>query len=381
MAGGRGSRRTSAPVTREIPVAHDIQMPGYTITISPGILESAGMFIHAATKGHRHAIISDLAVAARYGTQLLDSFPPGEAVLLSFHGGEPAKTRETWARLTDEMAEAGIGRDGAVVSLGGGVAADLAGFVAATFMRGIPVAHVPTSLLAMVDASIGGKTGVDIPSGKNLVGAFHQPSAVIVDPLCLESLPPEELRAGLAEVLKHGAIADAAYFERVVAALPALLGADGARSSEMLDVIRRAIAIKCDVVRRDERESGLRHILNFGHTIAHALELVSHFSVPHGEAVAIGMGIEARIAEKLGVAARGTAERVEFAIAATGLPVGRPAHLAPEAILAATTRDKKARSGAARYALPTRVGGMAQGDGSWTVPVPDAVVLDVLFGR
>lgn len=380
MAGDGSSRRTSAPVTREIPVAHDIQMPGYTITISPGIIESAGMFIHAATKGHRHAIISDLAVAARYGNKLLESFPAGEAVLLSFFGGEPAKTRESWARLTDEMADAGLGRDGAVVSLGGGVAADLAGFVAATFMRGIPVAHVPTTLLAMVDASIGGKTGVDIPAGKNLVGAFHQPSAVIVDPLCLESLPPAELRAGLAEVLKHGAIADAAYFERVVAALPVLLGEGGARSSEMLDVIRRAIAIKCDVVRRDERESGLRHILNFGHTIAHAIELVSHFAIPHGEAVAIGMGVEARIAEKMGVAARGTAERIEGAAVAAGLPVARPAHLAPDAILAATRLDKKARAGTVRYALPTRLGGMAQGDGSWSLPVPDAVVREVLVG-
>ncbi|MBI3791836.1 MAG: 3-dehydroquinate synthase [Gemmatimonadetes bacterium] len=373
--GEEAAPRASNPVTRELPVTHDIQMPGYTITISPGILETAGMFVHAATQGHRYAVISDLAVAARYGTPLLASFPPGEAHLFTFAGGEPAKTRDTWARLTDEMAEAGLGRDAVVVALGGGIACDLAGFVAATFMRGIPVAHVPTTLLAMVDASIGGKTGVDIPSGKNLVGAFHQPAAVIVDPLCLATLPANELRAGMAEVLKHGVIADALFFERTVAALPALYAHDGAASLAMIETLRRAIAIKCDVVRRDEREGGLRHVLNFGHTIAHAIELVSHFAVPHGEAVAIGMVVEARIGEALGVTEATTADRIERALRAAGLPTTRPAHLGPGAVLAATRLDKKARSGAVRYALPTRIGEMSPGDGLWSVPVPDEVVL------
>ena len=371
-------RRTSSPVTRELPIAYDIRTPGYTITISPGILESAGMFIDAATHGHRYAIISDLAVAGRFGNQLLASFPPGEAHLFTFAGGEPAKTRDTWAQLTDDMAEAGCGRDSVVVSLGGGIACDLAGFVAATYMRGVPVAHVPTSLLAMVDASIGGKTGVDIPSGKNLVGAFHQPSAVIIDPLCLKSLPTGELRAGMAEVLKAGAIADATFFERTVAALPALFAPEGAASSEMLDVVRRAVAIKCDVVTRDEKESGVRHILNFGHTIAHALELVSHFAVPHGEAVAIGMVVEARVAEQLGLAEQSTADRLVQALRAAGLPVRRPDHLAPDALLAATRLDKKARGGAVRYALPAGIGVMATVDGQWSLPVPDALVREVL---
>ncbi len=379
MEGSGSARRTSAPVTRELPIAHDVQMSGYTITISPGIIESAGMFIHAATRGHRYAIISDLAVAARFGNQLLESFPPGEAHLFTFYGGEPTKTRETWARLTDEMADAGCGRDTVVVSLGGGIATDLAGFVAATFMRGVPVAHVPTTLLAMVDASIGGKTGVDIPSGKNLVGAFHQPSAVVLDPLCLLSLPPSELRAGMAEVLKHGAILDAPFFERTVAAMPVLLGPEGAASTEMLEVIRRAVAIKCDVVQRDERESGVRHVLNFGHTIGHAVELLSHFTIPHGEAVSIGMLIEARIAESMGLAQSETTERLERALQAAGLPTGRPDHIDPEAILNATRLDKKARAGEVRYALPTRIGAMALGDGSWSIPVPDALVREILM--
>jgi 3-dehydroquinate synthase len=353
-------------------------MPGYTVTISPGILETAGMFVHAATRGHRYAVIADLAVAARHGTTLLNSFPPGEAHLFTFAGGEPAKTRETWARLTDEMAEQHLGRDTVVVSLGGGVAGDLAGFVAATFMRGVPVAHVPTTLLAMVDASIGGKAGVDIPAGKNLVGAFHQPSAVIIDPLCLATLPPNELRAGMAEVLKHGVIADALFFERTVAALPTLYAPDGAGTMAMVEVIRRAASIKCDVVRRDEREAGLRHVLNFGHTIAHAIELVSHYAIPHGEAVAIGMVVEARIAERLGLAESLTAERLERALVAAGLPVARPEHLGAEAILAATRLDKKSRAGTVRYALPERIGAMCAGGGLWSVPVPDEVVREAL---
>ncbi len=378
MEPGGKARRTSSPVTRELPIAHDIQMPGYTITISPGILESAGMLIHAATHGHRYAIVSDLAVAGRFGNQLLESFPPGEAHLFTFYGGESVKTRETWARLTDEMAEVGLGRDSVVVSLGGGIATDLAGFVAATFMRGVPVAHVPTSLLAMIDASIGGKAGVDIPAGKNLVGAFHQPSAVILDPLCLLSLPAAELRAGMAEVLKHGAILDAPFFERTVAAMPTLIGPEGAASVEMLEIIRRAVAIKCDVVRRDEREAGVRHVLNFGHTIGHALELVSHFAVPHGEAVAIGMVIEGRIAEALGLAEADTADRIARALDGAGLPTTRPDHLDVESIMNATRLDKKSRAGAVRYALPTRIGAMAAGDGSWSLPVPDALVREVL---
>ena len=371
-------RRTSAPVTRELPLAFDVQMPGYAITISPGIIESAGMFISAATHGHRFAIISDLAVAARFGSQLLASFPSGQAHLLTFAGGEPSKTRDTWARLTDEMAEAGLGRDTVVVSLGGGIATDLAGFVAATFMRGVPVAHVPTTLLAMVDAAIGGKAAVDIPAGKNLVGAFHQPTAVIVDPLCLASLPTNELRAGLAEVLKHGAILDAPFFEEVITALPVLLAPGGASSAAMLETVRRAISIKCDVVRRDEREAGVRQVLNFGHTIGHAVELASHYAVPHGEAVAIGMVVEARLAEQMNVAERGTSERLVHALEAAGLPTSPPTHLAVESIVGATRLDKKARGGIVRYALPLRIGAMAGSDEGWSLPVTDAQVLEAL---
>ena len=267
------------------------------------------------------------------------------------------------------------------MSLGGGVTSDLAGFVAATFMRGVPVAHVPTSLLAMVDASVGGKTGVDIPAGKNLVGAFHHPCSVIVDPLVLESLPRPELLAGFAEVLKHGVVADAQFFNRVAGAIPQLVEPGGAAGQAMLETVRRGIAIKCDIVRRDEREEGIRAVLNFGHTLGHAIELVSHFRVSHGEAVSMGMVLEARLAERLGVAVAGTRDRIANALATAGLPTALPADLGSGALIAATRTDKKARAGSVRYALPTRIGAMAGEDSGWTIPVDDAAVHEVLAGR
>lgn len=380
-AGTGSPHRDSSPLTREIPLAHDIVMPGYSITISPGILESAGIVVHAAARAHRYAIVTDINVAARFGQQLLESFQPLPAQLFTFAGGEQHKTRDSWARLTDDIAEAGFGRDCAIVSLGGGVTSDLAGFVAATYMRGVPIAHVPTSLLAMVDASVGGKAGVDIPAGKNLVGAFHQPCSVIIDPLVLRTLPRAELRAGFAEVLKHGVIADGPFFDRMALAIPQLIEPGGEAGQAMLEAVRRGIAIKCEIVRRDEREEGIRATLNFGHTLGHAIELVSHFRVTHGEAVAIGMVLEARLAERIDIAEAGTRDRIANALATAGLPTSVPTDLAPGALIAATRADKKARAGTVRYALPTRVGAMAGEDSGWTIPVDDADVHEVLAGR
>lgn len=367
--------------TRELPVTRDIAMPGYTITISPGILESAGVLIDAAARVHRFAIIADIAVAARFGGRLLGSFAHGQAQLFTVGSGEEHKTRQSWARLTDEIAEAGFGRDSAIVSLGGGVTGDLAGFVAATYMRGIPVAHVPTTLVAMIDASIGGKTGVDTPAGKNMVGAFHPPCAVIVDPLLLMSLPADARRAGLAEALKHGIIADTVYFERVATLAPRLMepGAEG--MLPMIEMVARAITIKCDVVRRDEREAGLRQVLNFGHTIGHAVESLSNYAIAHGDAVAIGMVVEAGIAERLGIAEAGTVDRIATALAGAGLPTAVPPEMAASAIVNATRSDKKARAGAVRYALPLRVGAMAGEADGWSIAVDDAVVQATLGAR
>src|SRR5438128_5476184 len=268
------------------------------------------------------------------------------------------------------------GRDCAVIAVGGGVVGDVAGFVAATYLRGVPHVQVPTSLLAMIDSSIGGKTGVDVPAGKNLLGAFHQPRLVIADLDVLGTLPPVQLAAGMAEAVKHGAIADAAYFaflEREAAAVTA-------RDPAALErVVRRSVEIKAEVVAADEREAGRRAILNFGHTVGHAIEATAKFAVLHGEAVAIGMAYEARLAEALGVAEAGTARRIRGLLEGYGLPVELPDTATVDGLVAAMQLDKKTRDGTVRFALPRAVGVMC-GDrqAGWTVTAPERVVREVL---
>jgi 3-dehydroquinate synthetase len=246
-------------------------------------------------------------------------------------------------------------------------------------MRGVPWVALPTTLTGQVDAAIGGKTGVDLPGGKNLVGAFHQPSAVLADPETLTTLPLAHMRAGLAEVIKHGVIADESYFARVVDALPRILDR---RADSWLDTITplvvRGIEIKADVVSRDEREAGVRKTLNFGHTIGHAIEVCANYEMLHGEAVAAGMVLESALAERAGIAEVGTCGRVRDAIHAAGLPVNRPPSTPPPELLAATRTDKKTRGGVVEYALPRRVGAMACADRGWGCPLDDELVLEVL---
>src|SRR3989475_4641920 len=219
------------------------------------------------------------------------------------------------------MLAAHCGRDAAVIALGGGVVNDVAGFVAATYLRGVPLVQVPTSLLAMIDSSIGGKTGVDVPAGKNLLGAFHQPRVVVADPQLLGSLSSVQLAAGLAEAVKHGVIADAEYFAFLEGEYAAIF----AKHAPALErVVRRSVEIKASVVAQDEREKGKRAILNFGHTVGHAIEATSRYEVLHGEAVAIGMVYEARLAETLGIAATGTAHRIRSVLERLDSPAGGP---------------------------------------------------------
>ena len=211
-----------------------------------------GATIIELVPAHRYALITDSTIRPLYAGKVQSQFQSGTIDVLTIPAGESNKTRETWSRLTDEMLAKGYGRDSAVIALGGGVVGDLAGFVAATFMRGIPFVQVPTTLVAMVDASIGGKTAVDTPAGKNLVGAFHPPAAVLVDPQLLATLPLRELRAGLAEALKHGVIADEPYLHEVESSASELLSANGSKSDSMRSAIVRSIEIKADIVSRDE---------------------------------------------------------------------------------------------------------------------------------
>jgi len=276
------------------------------------------------------------------------------------------------------MLAKGYGRDSAVIALGGGVVGDLAGFVAGTFMRGIPVVQVPTTLVAMVDAAIGGKTAVDTLAGKNLVGVFHPPAAVLVDPQVLDTLPLRQVRAGFAEIIKHGVIADEAYFRTVASSAEKLLEKGGATGDSMLAVIVHSIEVKAGIVSRDEREEGLRKILNFGHTIGHAIELVSSYELLHGEAVSIGMALEGRLAERIGVAETGTADAIKGALQSAGLPTDLPQSMDRTALLEAMRSDKKGQSGKTRFALPRRIGSMSGSESGWTVSVGDDQLREVL---
>jgi 3-dehydroquinate synthase len=360
-----------------------VELP-YPITIAEGALESVGAVVHDVAPHNRVVVVTDTNVGGHYAKPVTASIDRhrerGDVILLSIPPGEILKTRETWSALTDQLLEHRLGRDTTIVALGGGVIGDLAGFVAATYMRGIPFVQVPTTLLAMVDASVGGKTGVDTKYGKNLVGAFYQPVAVLMDPTVLRTLRDQDIRAGMAEVIKHGVVADAAYFDQVSAFADRLNG--GLRDwSQFVPLIRRSVEIKADIVARDERENGLRKVLNFGHTIGHALEALDGYANPHGWAVAQGMVIEAAIAERIGVALSGTTALVESSVRQMSLPVLTTDSLHQETveeIVRRTYSDKKTRAGRVEYALPARIGEMAGADRGYGIPVDDAVVRAVL---
>lgn len=320
-------------------------------------------------KARRFAIITDTTVGPLHAEAVALSLSSlGEVSILSFDAGEQSKTRETWQSLSNSMLEQKFGRDSAVVAVGGGVVGDVAGFVAATYMRGVPVIHVPTTLLAMIDSSIGGKTGVDTPAGKNLIGAFHQPAIVLVDPSVLETLPREHVSNGLAEALKHGAISDAGYFDKI-----AQLGADPG-IDDLAAIVPRSVEIKAAVVSEDEREAGLRAVLNFGHTVGHAVELVTDYNIPHGRAVSIGMVAEAMIGEAMSVTATGTSQHIRDALTALEIDCEMPPDCTRDGLLAAMSLDKKNRAESIRMTLLESIGQVAKGGVSlWTHAVDESI--------
>jgi 3-dehydroquinate synthase len=348
----------------------------YDVLVGGGVLARLPEVLARACPAARYALIADAAVAREYArpvSRLIGAVGPCD--VFTFPAGERSKTREQWTALSDAMLAAGVGRDGAVVALGGGVTGDLAGFVAATYLRGIPYVQIPTTVLAMIDSSIGGKTGVDTGHGKNLIGAFHQPRAVVADVETLASLPPSHLAAGLAEALKHGAIADRQYFGRIVAASEAL------RRREVdpwSDIVARSVEIKAAVVGEDERDQARRAILNFGHTVGHAVEAVTRYQTLHGEAVAMGMVVEAALGEAVGVTRSGVAAALREGLGAVELPT-RPPPGQRDAMLGAMRFDKKARAGTVRFALLADLGSAARrSDGEWTFEVASDAVRDQL---
>ena len=355
-----------------------LELHGSRILIGAGSLDSCGAEIRAALPHRRLAIISDDTVAPLYAARVVAACAPSPVSVFTIPAGEEHKTRAHWARLTDELLDTGFGRDSAVLALGGGVVGDLAGFVSATYMRGIPFVQIPTSLLAMIDASIGGKTGVDTRAGKNLVGAFHHPALVIVDAGALATLPLEHIRNGLAEAIKHGVIASREEFEWIASNIGALLRAGGPDASVADHLVRKNIEIKSSIVARDEREGGVRKTLNFGHTIGHAVESLSGYSILHGECIAIGMVVETRIAVLSKLADPALVASIEKLLRAAGLPVTIPGAMPADAVLAATRTDKKARAGSVEYALPSKLGSMAGADRGYAIPVADSVIVQAI---
>ena len=339
----------------------------YPYHIGEGVLRYVGGALRStgAPMGSRVAVVSNPVVAPLYVGEVEASlrrsgFCP---LVCSVPDGEAHKTPETVRSLYDQFLAGGLDRSSTVVAVGGGVTGDLAGFAAATFMRGVRFAQVPTSLLAMVDAAIGGKTGVDLPQGKNLVGAFWQPALVLADPTVLETLPVEEWRSGVAEMLKHGVIGDPALFAALATGR-----CPGSRE------IEQAVRVKVSVVTEDPSERGRRMVLNLGHTVGHALERLSRYRLRHGEAVGVGMVAAARIAAALGLADPTVGRQIETALDAWGLPSRCPP-FPVGAIWEAMAHDKKRRGAALRWVLPRAIGEVTVVE-----EVPPDVVCSVLAG-
>ena len=365
---------------RTLPVA----TPGgrYNIHIGSGTLRYLGGALRAAgvPEGTRVALVSNTTVGPLYldaaqAVLAQHGFSPFPCILPD---GEEHKTLATVHDLYGQLLAGDLDRSGVVLALGGGVTGDMAGFAAATYMRGVRFVQVPTTLLSMTDASVGGKTGVDLPQGKNLVGAFKQPELVFIDLDVLATLPAPEQRSGMAEVLKHGVIGDAGLFHELASKLrhePArsqVVAADQSAVHITPDLLARSILVKIEIVQQDPFERGRRAVLNLGHTTGHALERLSGFSMRHGEGVAIGMIAAARISEALGRADQGLADEIAGVLSAAGLPVTCPARPATS-ITTAMRHDKKRRGKRLRWALPTEIGRVVLAD-----DVPEAVVLAVL---
>lgn len=327
---------------------------GYQIHIGSGILSHLGRLCRSLFSSSKAVVVTNPLIRGLYGNKAEDSlkregFSP---VVLEVPDGECYKTLEEASRLYNGLLSAQVDRKTPLIALGGGVIGDLAGFVASTYMRGIPFVQVPTSLLAQVDSSVGGKVAVNHPLAKNLIGSFYQPKMVLIDLDSLKTLPERELRAALAEVIKYGIIADSIFFEYLEERIDDILNL----KDEVLQVIvRTSCQIKARIVEEDEREEGLRAILNFGHTIGHALEALTNYEqYRHGEAVAIGTALAARLSQRLGLCPSEEAVRIERLLQRAGLPFQHS--LPPENVINYLFYDKKVREGVIHFVLTTGIG-------------------------
>lgn len=337
----------------------------YEVLIEPNLFDQLGEIVAAHAKHGRCALIADANVSRIYGDRAVESLRRNgyEVITAAVPPGEEHKNLQTVRRLYDAALEHRLERRSPAIALGGGVIGDTVGFVAATYLRGVPFIQVPTSLLAMVDSSVGGKVGVNLPGGKNLIGAFYHPVVVVIDPMVLQTLPPRELRCGLAECIKHGVIRDESLFEFIRENLPRI---QALKPATMVELVRRNVEIKATVVMEDEKEASVRAHLNFGHTFAHAIEATAGYGViEHGEAVALGMVAAAHLAADLNLCDSSVPERIRSLLDAVALPT--KAELPPTpTLMDAMTLDKKVKDNRLRFVLPERIGSVLVRD---NVPV------------
>jgi 3-dehydroquinate synthase len=326
------------------------------ILIGHGLVGSTGKLLSGSRPGQKFAIITNPKVNSLFGEHVAHGLDASgyDQLIFEVADSETAKTLDSAKRLYKELSDNNFDRDSCIIGLGGGVVGDLAGFIAATYMRGIDLVHIPTTLLAQVDSAIGGKAGVNLPEGKNLVGAFHQPLMVISDIDTLKTLPDEDFRSGLAEVVKYGVLSDPALFEKVENELDDILN----RNEKILtDIVTTCSSIKAKLVEEDEHDHGTRLMLNYGHTLGHALEAATGYTgFRHGGAVAIGMLFAARLSVKLGLLKDAEMQRITDAISSSGLPTSIAKRMDTETILKFMYADKKNKGGKIRFVLPTCIG-------------------------
>ncbi len=329
-------------------------------------------------KANRFAVITDSNVLPLYARPITDKLRAAglPAEIFSFPAGEKSKSREVKAMLEDEMLSRGFRRDCAVIAVGGGVVTDLAGFLAGTFGRGVPFVNYATTLLSAADASVGGKTAVDTPLATNLIGLFNQPRKVYIDIQTWETLPVRELRSGLAETVKHACLADAAFFAYLEENIDAVLRLEKTACEH---IALKNCEIKYKVVMQDERESGLREVLNLGHTVGRAVETVSDYRLTHGEAVAVGLVAAARLAQELGYMTKAETERLEALLVRCNLPVRIPEYVSREELVRKLYTDKKVRNGKLRFVLQDGIGAVKQfGENVYALPVAEAQIASVI---